>query len=227
MVLAGESLGAVAKSIGLKLEVRETGFFTKEQGPQELAGLSPENTAILFDLAVNATTQSPMAMADGYLFATKREQAPESVTPLETVKEQIVASIRKEEALKLAKAAADADLALLAKGEAPAKLTPKESEPFGRMGSIPGLGVNQMFITQAFQAEAGTWLPESYVFPDGYVLAKAVKVTPPETADWDAEKALWMNTLNQRSEEQAVQAFASDLRAKADVRVTNPAMIEN
>ena len=227
MVLAGESLGAVAKSIGLKLEVRETGFFTKEQGPQELAGLSPENTAILFDLAVNATTQSPMAMADGYLFATKREQAPESVTPLETVKEQIVASIRKEEALKLAKAAADADLALLAKGEAPAKLTPKESEPFGRMGSIPGLGVNQMFITQAFQAEAGTWLPESYAFPDGYVLAKAVKVTPPEAADWDTEKALWMNTLNQRSEEQAVQAFASDLRAKADVRVTNPAMIEN
>ncbi len=227
MVLAGESLGAVVKSIGLKLEVRETGFFTKEQGPRELAGLSPENTAILFDLAVNATTQSPMAMADGYLFATKREQAPESVTPLETVKEQIVASIRKEEALKLAKAAADADLALLAKGEAPAKLAPKESEPFGRMGSIPGLGVNQMFITQAFQAEAGTWLPESYAFPDGYVLAKAVKVTPPEAADWDTEKALWMNTLNQRSEEQAVQAFASDLRAKADVRITNPAMIEN
>lgn len=227
MVLAGESLGAVAKSIGLKLEVRETAFFTKEQGPPELAGLSPENTAVLFDLALNATTQSPMAMADGYLFATKREQAPETVTPLETVREQIVAAISKEEALKLAKAAADADLALLAKGEAPAKLAPKESEPFGRMGSIPGLGVNQMFIAQAFQAEPGTWLPEAYAFPDGYVLAKAVKVTPPEAADWDTEKALWMNTLNQRSEEQAVQAFASDLRAKADVRITNPAMLEN
>jgi peptidyl-prolyl cis-trans isomerase D len=227
MVLAGESLGAVAKSIGLKLEVRETAFFTKEQGPRELAGLSPENTAVLFDLAVNATTQSPMAMADGYLFATKREQAPETVTPLETVREQIVAAISKEEALKLAKAGADADLALLAKGEAPAKLAPKESEPFGRMGSIPGLGVNQMFITQAFQAEPGTWLPEAYAFPEGYVLAKAVKVTPPEAADWDAEKTLWMNTLNQRSEEQAIQAFASDLRAKADVRITNPALIEN
>jgi peptidyl-prolyl cis-trans isomerase D len=38
---------------------------------------------------------------------------------------------------------------------------------------------------------------------------------------------MWLSSLNQRTEEQAVQAFVADLRAKADVRITNPALLEN
>ena len=57
-----------------RVGVSSTGYFTRDQGPEELAALSPENTAALFDLALNATTQSPLPFEDGYLLAAKREQ---------------------------------------------------------------------------------------------------------------------------------------------------------
>ena len=228
MVLGGEGLDAVAKAIGLNLEVRTTDFFTREQGPAELAGLSPENAAVLYDLAVNATTQSPLPFEDGYVMATKREQAEASVRPLDEVREGLVAAIVREEAMKLAKADADADLALLMKGETPeAAAKAAETEPFTRQGAIPGLGANQQLSAKAFETAPGAWLPESFAFPTGYVLARTVKVTPPSEEEWATEKDLWISTLNQRTEEQAVQAFIADLRAKADVRIPNPAVIDN
>lgn len=227
MVLVGEPLDAVAKAIGLKLEVRESGYFAKNQGPRELPGLSPENAQALFDLPLDITTQSPLPIADGYLLATKLEQVSESVKPLEEVKTEIVAAITREEALKMAKTAAEKDLEALLKGESLADATLKETEPFGRQGSIAGLGMNQLLANKAFETEAGSWLPEAYAFPEGYVLARADKVTPPAEEEWAAEKELWLTSLNERAEEQTVQAFVADLRAKADVRIANPALLEN
>ena len=227
LVLAGEKLDSVVKAVGLKLEVKTSDYFTKDQGPRELAGLSPENVQALFDLPLDLTTQSPLTLADGYLLATKREQVEESVKPLDAVKTEIVAAITREEALKMAKVAADKDLELLLKGETPANATLKETEPFGRQGTIGGLGMNQLLAAKAFEAQPETWLPEAYAFPEGYVLAKAGKVTPPTDEEWAAEKELWLNSLNQRAEEQTMQAFVADLRAKADVRITNPGALEN
>lgn len=227
MVLAGEKLDSVVKAVGLKLEVKTSDYFTKDQGPRELAGLSPENVQTLFDLPLDLTTQSPLTLADGYLLATKREQVEEGVKPLDAVKTEIVAAITREEALKMAKVAADKDLELLLKGETPANATLKETEPFGRQGTIGGLGMNQLLAAKAFEAQPESWLPEAYAFPEGYVLAKAGKVTPPTDEEWAAEKELWLNSLNQRAEEQTMQAFVADLRAKADVRITNPGALEN
>ncbi|MDY0228279.1 MAG: SurA N-terminal domain-containing protein [Desulfomicrobium apsheronum] len=227
MVLVGEKLDSVATTIGLKLTVKTSDYFTKAQGPRELAGLSPENVQMLFDLPLDLTTQSPLPIADGYLLATKREQVDESVKPLEAVMTEIVAAITREEALKMAKAAADKDLGLLLKGEALANAILKETEPFGRQGAIGGLGMNQLLAAKAFEVQPDTWLPEAYAFPEGYALVKAGKITPPTDEQWAAEKELWLSTLNQRAEEQTIQAFVADLRAKADVRITNPAALEN
>jgi peptidyl-prolyl cis-trans isomerase D len=229
MVLAGESLQAVAKSIGLGLEVQETAFFSRQQGPIELPGLSPENISTLFDLDVNATTHSPLAYQDGYVLATKQEQVGETVKPLEEVRPEIVTAIVREEAMKLAKAAADKDLALLSKGAAPAAAnsTGTQSEPFTRQGAIAGLGMNPQLAAQAFQTAPGAWLAESFAFPTGYVLAKTVSITPPEASAWEAERQMWLTSLNQRAEEQTMQAFLADLRAKANVQITNPAAVDN
>ena len=130
MLLAGETLQAVAKSIGLRLEVRETAPFSRQQGPGELPGLSAENAEALFDLAVNATTQTPLMVQDGYLLATKLEQTPELFTPLDEVRQGIKDTIVREEALKLAKTAADKALPGLKDGGENATL--KETEPFSR-----------------------------------------------------------------------------------------------
>lgn len=225
MVLTGESLASVATTLGLGLAVQETDLFTKDRAPMELLGLSPENVATLFDLEQNATTQTPLAYQDGYILATKRLQQPESIKPLEDVRQSIVEAIVKTEALKLAKAAADAALPELLQG-GNATLTLTTSEPFGRQGEIPGLGLNQQLSAAAFAASAGTWLPEAYALPQGYVLARTERIDTPTAEEWAAEKDLWLTTLNQRAEEQTAQAVLADLRAKADVRILDPSLID-
>ncbi len=226
LILAGEGLQSIAKSIGLKREVQESEFFTRERAPRELPELAPENVATLFELPLNATTQSPLTLKDGYLLATKVEQTAATTKTLNEVKEAISAAVVREEALKMAKIQADNDLATLrGGGTGGAKAT--ETAPFGRQGSIPGLGANPGLVAAAFKAEPGTWLPESYAFTDGYVLARAVRTTPPAVDEWEQEKEIWLNALNQRAEQQVVQAAVSEMRAKADIRITNPAVIEN
>lgn len=224
MLLVGDTLQAVAKDIGLNLEVKETAPFTRQQGPAELPGLSVENADALFDLAVNATTQAPLMYADGYLLATKVEQNPETFTPLDEVRKSIEEAVVREESLKLAKAAADKALLELQDGK---NATLTETEPFGRQDEIPGLGVVQPLIAAAFEAAPGTWLSESYATPTGYVVAKTVQITPPTEEDWESEKSGWIEPMNQSSEQQTVQAFLADLRSTADVRIVNPAVLEN
>lgn len=224
MLLVGETLQAVTKDIGLKLAVKETAPFTRQQGPAELPGLSAENSDALFDLAVNSTTQAPLMYNDGYLLAAKLEQTPETFTPLDEVKKSIEEAVVREEALKLAKAAADKALPEFQGGQ---NATLTETEPFGRQDQIPDLGPIQPLIAAAFDAAPDTWLPESYATPTGYVLAKTVSVTPPTEEDWESEKSAWIDSLTQRSEQQTVQAFLADLRGAADVRIVNPAVLEN
>ena len=50
---------------------------------------------------------------------------------------------------------------------------------------------------------------------------------PPTEEEWEAEKTSWIESMNRGSEQQAVQAFLTDLRNKADVRIINPAVLEN
>lgn len=230
LILTGSDLRAVAQSIGQGLETRESEFFTKTSAPTELAGLNPENVAALFDLSPKTTTQNPIQFEDGYLLATKIEDRPETTKPLEEVKTEIVAAITKDEAAKLAKAAADADLQALraggklANGQNPALTL---TEAFGRQSSIPGLGMAPEVIDAAFSAPADSWLPSSYKVTDGFILAKAGTVVPPSAEAWTQEKGRWIESLNQRTEEQMVQTFLADLRAKADVRILNPRVLEN
>lgn len=226
LVVGGKSLNDVAKSIGLGLHVQESGFFTKNQGPSELASLSPENVEVLFDLPVGSTTQTPLPLKDGYVLATKRMQVPETTKPLETVKTQILTAIVKTEALKIAKATAQKERVALDAGQ-DSRVKPVETAAFGRQSAVPGLGMNPELVKAVFAATPGSWLPEPYAVASGYVLVKALGVTPPTEKEWSADKELWLMSLNQRAEEQAVQAFVMELRRQADVRIADPAQLEN
>lgn len=230
MVLTGSDLQTVAQTIGQGLDARESEFFAKANGPKELPGLSPEHIATLFDLAPNATTQNPIPLEDGYVLATKIEDSPETTKPLDDVKAEIVAAITKDDASKLAQAAADAALqALLKTGKLPNGQEPvlTRTEAFGRQGMIPELGMAPALVDAAFGATADAWLPSSHKVGDGFLVAKAGAIAPPSSEDWDKEKDLWIQSLNQRTEEQMIQTFLADLRAKADVRVTNPQALQN
>lgn len=230
VIIAGGDVYEVAKSIGLKVTAKETDFFTRDRGPAEFDGISSDNVSMLFDLAANATTQTPIQIKDGYVLATKIDIKDASTRPLEEVRESIADVITREEALKVAKAEADKDAVRLAAHEEVVKeknATLTESEPFGRQDAIPGLGMNQLASTAVFNATAETWLPESYAFQDGYALIKALKMTPPTNEQWEQEKETWLSSLNQRSEQQLVQAFIAELRGKADIKIVNQAILAN
>ncbi len=225
MVLTGSDLQTVAQTIGQGLNTRESEFFSKADGPKDLTGLTPEHIATLFDLAPKTTTQNPIPLEDGYVLATKIEDSPETTKPLDEVKAEIVAAITKDEASKLAQAAADATLqALLKTGKLPngQDPAPTRTAAFGRQGMIPELGMAPTLVDAAFSAKADAWLPASHKVENGFIVAKADAIVPPSAEEWAKEKDLWIQSLNQRTEEQMIQTFLADLRAKADVRVTNP-----
>lgn len=230
LVVTGSDLQTVASSLGGNLVAQESEFFTQTDGPRDLQGLSPENTMALFELAPNATTHNPIQLADGYVLATKIEDKPTTTKTLDEVRDEIITDVTKDEAFKLAKAAADADLKSLlegkglANGNEPSLIT---TEALDRQGFVPELGMVPEMIEAAFVVEENSWLPSSYKVSEGYALARANAVTVPTAEDWDQEKELWLDSLNQRAQDQLVQTFLADLRAKAMVRIVNPKVLEN
>lgn len=234
LIFAGSDVYEVAQSIGFQVQAKDTDFFNKNQGPAELAGISRENLAVLFDLAVNASTQTPIQIDDGYLLATKLEDKEATTRPLGEVRESIVDIITREEALKLAQGAANTDLALVTADEkaidgilASSNASLVQSEPFGRQSGIADLGQNQQAAQSIFSAKENTWLPESYAFQDGYALIKVQDILPPTDEDWDQDKEEWITALNQRAEQQLLQGLITELRSAAKIAVLNQAILAN
>lgn len=234
LIFAGKNIHEVAQNIGLQVQAKETAFFNKDRGPIELPSLSKENIAVLFDLHVNATTQSPMQIEDGYLLATKIQDKEATTRPLEDVREAIVDIITRQEALKLSQSAADTDIALLVADEkaiehiiSQKNSTLAQSQPFSRQEPIADLGQNQMASQAIFNAQPNSWLPESYAFQDGYALIKVLEALPPSDEEWEQEKEEWIPSLNQRAEQQLLQGFIAELHAAAKITILNQAILAN
>ena len=234
LIFAGEDVQAVAENIGFQLRVRETDYFSKDQRPAELTDLSSDNLAVLFDLPVNATTQNPIQIQDGYLLATKIDTKEATTQPLDEVRDSIIDTITREEASKLAQSAADKDSALIIADEKAVEhilesrnATLTESEPFGRQEAIADLGQNQLASQTIFNADQNTWLPASYAFQDGYALIKVLRTLPPNTEDWEQEKEEWITALNQRSEQEVFQGLITELRSTMKIKIFNQAILAN
>lgn len=226
MALEQVIMGASLEKIGqdLQLPVRETDFFSLGQPPAGLE-LAPESIAWLFALGDQEIAHTPILLPDGYLLAQKTAHEPEAVRSLEDVRERILARLRLEKAIEAArqKAGKTLELIVAADPQAFAREALKTSAPFGRQGSIPGLGFHPELSAAAFNADRpGEWLPAAYQTQDAFIVAKLKERIPPSEEQWLQEQDAWRESLLQSRQRELLQAFMGVLQAKAEIKILRP-----
>ncbi|MFO7596371.1 MAG: peptidyl-prolyl cis-trans isomerase, partial [Desulfocurvibacter africanus] len=228
LAAAGQSLSEIAKS--LHMAPRDSGMFSESAGPAGI-GLNDEAKRVIFSLADGELTDTPVSSGNGYILAEKSGSKPESVKPLDEVRVQIETLLKRDKALELSKAKAQAlakQLADPASREQAAASLPglKTSEPFDRKGTLPDLGANQDLAKDAFAAKSGEWLPGAYSSPKGWYVAKLDKLIPAPESEWQSQKDMWVAALTQSREQELYQAFIESLRSEAKIEIVNPQYLE-
>lgn len=228
MAASGMSLAEIAKSLNMR--PRDSGLFTQAAGP---AGISLDDEArdVIFSLPEGELTDTPVSSGDGYILAEKTGGEPERIKPLDEVKPEIMAQLKREKARELSKEKAQAlasqlsDPAKRERAAADVKNLAK-SEPFDRQGQVPGLGASQKLAEDAFAAKPGEWLPGAYSSPKGWYVAKLDRITPAPESEWQAQKDMWIAALTQSREQELYQAFVASLRDNAEIEIANPQLLE-
>ncbi|WP_027366271.1 SurA N-terminal domain-containing protein [Desulfocurvibacter africanus] len=228
LAAAGQSLAEIAKS--LHMVPRDSGMFSESAGPAGI-GLNDEAKRVIFSLADGELTDTPVSSGNGYILAEKAGSKPESVKPLDEVRVQIETLLKRDKALELSKAKAQAlakQLADPAAREQAAASLPelKTSEPFDRKGTVPVLGANQDLAKDAFVAKSGEWLPGAYSSPKGWYVAKLDALIPAPESEWQSQKDMWVAALTQSREQELYQAFIESLRSEAKIEIVNPQYLE-
>ncbi|MCF8104844.1 MAG: SurA N-terminal domain-containing protein [Desulfohalobiaceae bacterium] len=224
-ILSTGNIEAAAADLGL--ELKESGWFSQEAGPEAL-DLEQEALTELFALQTGEVTDRPIFLDQGYLLALKTEEKPAHVSPLETVRDEIVKQLKDRKAMELARKEAAVVLQSLNKNQGSdvlAEYEPEQSEAFTRRGFIPGLGMNPELAEAAFSAENNAWLERPYKVSRGFVLARRTERISPPQEQWQEQKSFWISRLNQNQKESLQQAYIEGLRASAEIRIVSPELL--
>jgi peptidyl-prolyl cis-trans isomerase D len=211
----------------LDIEAKMSGAFSRSQPPEGLA-LQSGDLDTLFAMQEGEITEVPITLENGYLLAEKTESIESRVKPLPDVRSSIEGALKKKKAFGLAEKKARDALQELEKGtkvrswQDGAKL----SEPFNRRGRIPGLGTNAELVQDAFGAETGQWLPGTYRFESGFVVARLQERIPPSDEAWKEQRSFWISYLSQDRSQSLFQAYIDGLRSRASIEMVTPQALE-
>ncbi|SNR68300.1 peptidyl-prolyl cis-trans isomerase D [Humidesulfovibrio mexicanus] len=222
-IAAGVKLGKIAQKLGLATQKSD---MLDMASVQSQFGLKKEAAETLFALADGEGAKTPLSMepARGYLLAERIEGKPEAVLPFESVKDKVLAEVRREETRKLALEKAKAVLAQLSGADAAAAMAQHKAEirtssPLDRQGAIALAGGNPQFVQDIFSGAAGVWLKQPYELPDAVVLARVGERIPAPEGEWDKEKRLWMSQGAAAFRQELFEALLKNLRATVKVEI--------
>lgn len=225
MTGAGKSIEDIAKT--LKLERKTTGLFSRADAAA-VAGLKGQSIGTAFSTPAGTVIDTPLEIEGGYMIAAVQESQPESVTPLEKVKEEVAALVRRVEGAKLAAKTAQEAGAKLAEG-VPADLAAKvkTGEPFGRNGVIAPFGQSRALVDAAFAAAPGVWQAAPVDTSAGAVLFRVKDVQRPTDAEWTAAAETVRATVLSAKREELFRVFVGELSSAAKIELRNTKIIED
>ncbi|WP_320171329.1 SurA N-terminal domain-containing protein [Maridesulfovibrio sp.] len=222
LIASGMDLDKVAQEIGVAVKKSEQATL---QNLTRAFGMTESAAKTVLDLPLSSVTDIPVAVDNGYLVAEKVKDIPASVSPLADVREDIRNFLAQKEAMKAAQAKATVIMGrLVNKATAAEELKSikkdlKTSEPFGRDGFVPGLGMNQRLSEAAFAAKKDQWLAQAFELPGGFIVARLDDRIPPKEESWVSQKDMIMNALKQQRGNEVFNSFLRELRSKAKIEI--------
>lgn len=218
-MVSGMSLEAIADELGL---LAVTSSPLPEQFLPQSFGMTPEAATVVMNIPVGEAHQTPLAIDGGYMLLEKVQDIPAAPMPLEEIKGVVVTGLKREKATEMAKETAEKALGDIttAKGAAAFKSQIKTSAAFGRQGNVPELGQSPELATAIFATKEVKWLDKTYVLPAGIVVAKRNTRIPASETVWEEQKEAFLSQASRNYENEALNAFMAELRAKADIEIT-------
>jgi peptidyl-prolyl cis-trans isomerase D len=160
--------------------------------------------------------------------AKKVAEEPAHTLELDKAKPRIIAALKQEGAKAIALEKAKETLArILAEPDKAPEAKVHTSEPFGRQGFIPGLGMNPQLVEKVFAAKDNTWIDSTFSVTNGVVLARLNQRIQPDAEAWDKEASYWTMTLEQARKQELFTALLNSLRAKATIALMNEKVLED
>lgn len=222
-VIGGKSLKEAGEP--LKLEPKSTGL-VDTTALSDMTGIKPENLPALLSAKPGTVLDTPFVTKAGYVVAKVNESKPQSVKPLEDVKDDIKARLQQDKARTLAFEAATA----ARKGftaDLPADLQAKaqKTDPVSRQGRLGALGVSPDLAKAAFAAKPNEWLPVAYTLDGGAVIARVAEVVTPSDEDWKVAAPQITEAVLNAKREQMFRGFLSLLRNGAKIEMKNESIL--
>ena len=222
-VIGGKTLKEAGEP--LKLEPKSTGL-VDTTALSDMTGIKPENLPALLSAKPGTVLDTPFVTKTGYVVAKVNESKPQSVKPLEAVKDDIKARLQQDKARTLAFEAATA----ARKGftaDLPADLQAKaqKTDPVSRQGRLGALGVSPDLAKAAFAAKPNEWLPVAYTLDGGAVIARVAEVVTPSDEDWKVAAPQITEAVLNAKREQMFRGFLSLLRNGAKIEMKKESIL--
>lgn len=188
-----------------------------------LLKLHKDSVSALAGVPTGRAAPSPLAVSDGIVLVFVKDAKPEEIPTLDTVKNDITATLKRNRAEALAGEAARKALPeFTGTSDVPAayKSKVKESQKY----SVAGPFVRPLTRSEALgealmAAPANTWLPQVYNVEEGTVIARQISSTPPAADEWAQLKEMFMKNQLQRKREDVAMAFMQNLLEKAEISI--------
>ena len=220
LLASGMKIDKVSEELGIGFKKSERATV---QNLSRAFGMTESAAKTIIDLPKDTATEMPIAIDGGYILVEKETDVPPSLSPLKDQKQDIESFLSQQRAMQMAKIKAMAIMAQLADSKTAAKTLKsikkdlKTSEPFGRDGFVPGLGMNPKLAQAAFAGKKDQWLPEAFELPGGFIVARVDDRIPPKEEAWAAQKDMVMDAIFQQRSNEVFNAFLTELRSKAKV----------
>ncbi len=222
--LAGKALAEAASASGAPAVKAETSGRLSQEDLASKLKLREADAQTVMSAAPGTVLDSALPSGAALMVVKVLESSPQSVKPLEEVRDEIAAQLTRQKAGNLAlEAAAKARTAFTNDKPAEGAFEIKTSEAFGRNGFIPGLSSDPALGHAAFGVAAVTdaWLDRPFAVADGAVLARLSSIDSPSDEDWKKAEADITASLREERALMSFQSFMAQLGAEASVKTYN------
>ena len=223
-----DDLAAIAQEAGL--QAKPTGAFTR-LGPDALGKDKSTFAKTAFGLSKNQISDI-QEIGNRYYLIQVTDTIDPTVPELTSVKERVMADLKKQRQREMAKAEAEKMAEALKQGTTleslaeEMKLSVEKTGLFKRDGAVPGIGPDHAFVEAAFSLEAADSFSESPVEGKaGYYLLRLVERQLPAPEAFEEEKANIVDMLARQKQQSIYQDWMAARKASSNITI-EPAYVD-